>query len=95
MYTSINEGGLKLKRTQIYLQESQKEQLNKLAASKGKAVAEIIREAVDMYLVESKKTTKDHILSSQGLWENRDDIDSDKYLDSMRNELNKRLEDKT
>ena len=37
-----------MKRTQIYLQESQKEELEKLAAQKGKALAELIREAVDI-----------------------------------------------
>lgn len=82
-----------MKRTQIYLLESQKEQLDKLARQKRKAVAEVIREAVDMYIVENNKSNEDHILSTRGLWKNRDDIDSQKYLDNLRDELNTRLED--
>lgn len=83
-----------MKRTQIYLLESQKEQLDKLARQKGKAIAEIIREAVDMYIVKYDKASEDHILSTQGLWKDRDDIDSQKYADELRKELNTRLEDK-
>jgi len=83
-----------MKRTQIYLLESQKEQLDKLARQKGKAIAEIIREAVDMYIVKYDKASEDHILSTKGLWKDRGDIDSQKYADELRNELNTRLGDK-
>lgn len=83
-----------MKRTQIYLLESQKEQLEKLAREKGKAIAEVVREAVDMYIVENNKANEDHILTTQGLWKNRDDIISQKYVDSLRDELDTRLEDK-
>lgn len=82
-----------MKRTQIYLHESQKEKLDKLAIQKGKALAELIREAVNMYLTENKLTTEDHIIETSGLWKNRDDIDSDEYVNRLRNELNTRLED--
>lgn len=82
-----------MKRTQIYLQESQKEELDKLSVQKGKALAELIREAVDMYIVENKLKTEDYIIETSGLWKNRDDIDSDEYIDSLRNELNTRLGD--
>jgi len=82
-----------MKRTQIYLQESQKEELDKLAVQKGKAVAELIREAVDMYITENKLKIEDHILETSGLWKDRDDIDSDEYINRMRNELNTRLGD--
>jgi predicted DNA-binding protein len=83
-----------MKRTQIYLLESQKEQLDKLARQKGKAMAEIIREAVDMYIVKHSKASEDHILATRGLWKDRDDIDSQKYTDEIRKELDARLEDK-
>ena len=82
-----------MKRTQIYLHESQKEELDKLALQKGKATAELIREAIDMYLVEKKLIMEDHILETSGLWKNRDDIETDKYVDHLRRELNTRLED--
>lgn len=82
-----------MKRTQVYLQESQKEELGKLAAQKGKALAELIREAIDMYIVENKLKTEDHIIETSGLWKDRDDIDSEEYVTSLRHELNLRLED--
>ncbi len=83
-----------MKRTQIYLQESQKEELDKLAVQKGKALAELIREAVDNYITKNKLSkTEDHIIETSGLWKNREDIDSGGYVDGLRNELTKRLED--
>ena len=82
-----------MKRTQIYLQEKQREELNKLASRNGKAMAEMIREAIDMYIVESKTKTKDNILESSGLWKDRDDIDTNEYTNSIRKGLDKRLED--
>ncbi|MEW5921591.1 MAG: CopG family transcriptional regulator [Bacillota bacterium] len=83
-----------MKRTQIYLQESQKEELDKLALQKGRALADLIREAVDMYIADNKlKKTKEHIIETSGLWKNRDDIDSVEYVNGLRNELAKRLED--
>lgn len=82
-----------MKRTQIYLKESQKEELDKLAVQRGKALAELIREAIDMYIVENKLKTDDHIIETSGLWKNRNDIDSVGYVNSLRNELNTRLKD--
>ena len=82
-----------MKRTQIYLQERQKEQLEQLAHLKGKSLAEVIREAVELYLVENKKQSTELIADSSGIWKNRDDIDSCKYVEGLRNDLNTRLED--
>ena len=45
---------LRVKRTQIYLLEKQKEELDKLSSINGKAMAEMIREAVDIYIIDSK-----------------------------------------
>lgn len=82
-----------MKRTQIYLQESQKEELDQLAVQKNKALAELIREAVDMYIVENKSNTEDHIIETSGLWKDRNDINSDEYVNGLRSALNSRLED--
>lgn len=83
-----------MERTQIYLLESQKEKLDALAKKNGKSVAEIIREAVDMYMTECKKNTEDPIVKTFGIWKDRDDIsDSSKYVTDLRDELNSRLED--
>jgi hypothetical protein len=84
-----------MKRTQIYLQESQKEELEKLAAQKGKALAELIREAVDMYLVKNKINTADCVIETSGLWKNRDDITSGEFVESLRRELDTRLENRS
>jgi hypothetical protein len=93
MYTSINDfWRCILKRTQIYLTEYQKDEMNKLASRDGKALAQTIREAVDMYIVDHKKATDDSILKTSGIWKNRDDIDSVKYVEKLRNDLNSRLE---
>ena len=82
-----------MKRTQIYLFEKQKEELDKLSSINGKAMAEMIREAVDIYIIDSKIKTKDHISKSSGIWKDRDDIDTHKFTDNIREDLNKRLED--
>jgi predicted DNA-binding protein len=89
---SINPGGTVMKRTQIYLQESQRKELDKLAAKTGKGLAELIREAVDRYIVENKLADTDYITETSGLWKNRSDIDSD-YINRLRNEMNSRLDE--
>lgn len=83
-----------MKRTQIYLLESQKEELERLALQKGKAMAEVIREAVDKYIAENKLSKQSRIIESSGLWKDRDDINADEYLHGLREETQSRLEDK-
>ncbi len=82
-----------MKRTQIYLLETQNEELNKLAVQKGKALSEVIREAVNLYLVENKANQKDIISETSGIWKERQDINSDEYLDALRKDINTRMED--
>ncbi|HAF59883.1 MAG TPA: CopG family transcriptional regulator [Clostridiales bacterium UBA9856] len=58
-----------MKRTQIYLGESEKEMLIEMANRKGKPMAELIREAVSNYLLKeqaAKKTAKDPISEARG-----------------------------
>lgn len=81
-----------MKRTQIYLRESQKDELDKLAAQTGKALAELVREAVDNYIAEKKITTENVLEQTSGLWKDRDDINSGEYLDRLRSDMDKRLE---
>jgi predicted DNA-binding protein len=45
-------------RTNIYLNHSQKRSLEKLSAKTGAPVAELIRRAVDAYLISRKKEMK-------------------------------------
>ncbi len=80
-------------RTQIYLREGQKKELAMIAEEEEKALAEVIREAVDQYVNSKKYSNKNYILESSGLWKNRTDIDAGKYIEKMRKETNARLED--
>lgn len=83
-----------MKRTQVYLQESQKKELGLLAEQKGKSLAELVREAVDMYIVDNRRSADKYILQTSGLWKSRDDIpDSVEYVNGLRDEMNKHLED--
>lgn len=82
-----------MKRTQIYLRESQREELDKLATRQGVALAELIREAVDYYIAEKKQVPEDCILETQGLWKDHDDISAVNYVNKLRSELSTRLEE--
>lgn len=82
-----------MKRTQIYLRESQREELDKLAARKGMALAELIREAVDYYIAAKKQVPEDCIIETKGLWNDRDDISAVDYVNQLRNELSARPEE--
>lgn len=80
-----------MERTQIYLRKSQKKALGDLAERQGKALAEVIREAVDIYIVENKSAPLDILEQTSGLWSRRDDINSGVYLERLRSETNNRL----
>lgn len=81
-------------RTQIYLLETQKAELDKLALQKNESLAEVIREAVNLYIAGNHETAADLIHESSGLWENREDISSDVFINRLRADTNNRLEEK-
>jgi predicted DNA-binding protein len=81
----------RMKRTQIYLQESQKTELEKLAVQKSKSLAELIREAVDLYIANSQGEAESHILAAGGIWKDREDINPVEYVRSLREETVTRL----
>ncbi len=64
-------------RTQIYLTEEEKAQLETIALTRGMKQSELIREAVDELI---EKHTPSHRLACikqvQGLWKNRQDLPS-------------------
>lgn len=64
-------------RTQIYLTEIERQNLNQLTRRTGKSKSELIREAIDQF-VESKRYKKENKLealrSVRGLWEKRTDL---------------------
>ncbi len=62
-------------RTQIYLTEEEKAQLETIAQTRGVKQSELIREAVDELIEKytpSQRLTK--IKQAQGLWKNRRDL---------------------
>jgi len=82
-----------MKRTQIYLQESQKAELDALAKQTDKSLAEVIREAIDLYIIENTKKTDVPFLQTSGLWQSRNDIhDSIEYVNTLRSAMDSHME---
>jgi predicted DNA-binding protein len=76
-------------RTQIYLTDEQKRQLERLAAARGKKQSEMIREAIDGYLVRQKpEDWKAAFEAVRGMWTDGGDFDAR----DLRSEWERRLE---
>lgn len=64
-------------RTQVYLTQDEKENLNILARELGKNQSSLIREAIDQFIknqATSKKKKRSALQEVAGLWEDRDDL---------------------
>ncbi len=62
-------------RTQIYLTEKERNGLDRVAASTGKKQAELIREAVDLFLEQMSSEWRNSVLrETAGLWRDRQDL---------------------
>ena len=62
-------------RTQIYLTEEEYKGLKKLSAKTGRPQSELIRDAVDNFLANSKKNQRLNVLQiAKGLWKERTDL---------------------
>ena len=62
-------------RTQIYLTDQEKEALQVLAKRKGKKQSELIREAIDQFIVNSSiQKTESVIDKLAGIWKDREDL---------------------
>ncbi len=81
-----------MERTQIYLTREQKKALKTIAAQKHTPLAEVVREAVELYIAEQKPSAVERIGRARGLWKDRQDLDAAVYERELRKELNKRLE---
>jgi Arc/MetJ-type ribon-helix-helix transcriptional regulator len=79
-------------RTQIYLSEEQKQDLERLAASTGKRKSELIRDAIDGYLVQHKPKHKHWLEALEplfGMWADRTDLDD--FVPKLRRAADERL----
>jgi len=81
-----------MERTQIYLTREQKKALKTIAAQKHAPLAEVVREAVELYISKQKPSATERISKARGLWKDRKDLDAVAYEKELRKELNKRLE---
>ena len=78
-------------RTQIYLTDEQKRQLERLAAASAKTQSEMIREAIDGYLAEREPTDWQAAFEAvRGMWADRDDLDD--FVRDLGAEWERRLE---
>jgi metal-responsive CopG/Arc/MetJ family transcriptional regulator len=70
-------------RTQIYLTDEQWAELAVIAADSGKKQSEIIRQAIDRLIFETRLTRKDKVLKeAAGIWKDREDLPDFKSLRS-------------
>jgi len=62
-------------RTQIYLTESQREELAAIAKTAGKKQSELIREAVDRLIDQEGRSRREAVLhEAAGIWKDRTDL---------------------
>jgi hypothetical protein len=76
-------------RTQIYLTEKEQRALRTIANLQNVTQSELIREAVDKYIVTYQQANRVHLLrEARGIWADREDIDAR----TLRAEWNRQLE---
>jgi predicted DNA-binding protein len=67
-------------RTQVYLSEENKEALTRLAEEKGTSQSAVIREALDVFLLEEEDEKSDeeealeNLRAARGIWRDRENI---------------------
>jgi hypothetical protein len=70
-------------RTQIYLTESQRDELAAMARTSGKKQSELIRRAVDRLIEKSRRRRREVVLrEAAGIWKNRKDLPDFKAMRS-------------
>jgi predicted DNA-binding protein len=67
-------------RTQVYLSEENKEALTRLAEEKGTSQSAVIREALDVFLLEEEDEKSDeeealeNLRAARGIWRDRENV---------------------
>lgn len=81
-----------MERTQIYLTQEERKALRMLAERDNKSQSELIREAIDRYIIdELKQTDAAEILEKTfGIWADRDDLDG--FIEGLRREADERIQ---
>ena len=78
-------------RTQIYLDQTLKKELNRLSQNRRVTVSELIRQAVEQFLKKGSPRLGEALGKSFGLWGRRKDIgDASTYVRKARQEWVKR-----
>ena len=71
-------------RTQIYLTEPQRDELAAMARTSGKKQSELIRQAVDRFIRQSRRSRREVVLrEAAGIWKNRKDLPDFKSMRSQ------------
>ena len=80
-----------MERTQIYLTREERKALRTLAERDSKSQSELIREAIDRYIVdELKEVDAAEILEKTfGIWADRDDLDG--FIEDLRREADEKI----
>lgn len=64
-----------MRRTQIYLTEEERKSLKLLSGLTGKKCSQLVREAVDLFIVQSKSSRCESALNrAAGMWKDRRDL---------------------
>jgi hypothetical protein len=78
-------------RTQIYLDQTLKKELNRISQDRRVTVSELIRQAIEQFLKKGSPKLGDALGKSFGLWSGRKDIgDAPTYVRKTRQEWAKR-----
>ena len=70
-------------RTQIYLTQPQRDELAAMARTSGKKQSELIRQAIDRFIQQSRRSRREVVLrEAAGIWKNRKDLPDFKTMRS-------------
>jgi predicted transcriptional regulator len=79
-----------MERTQIYLTREEREALKSLSERLGQSQSEIIREAIDQYIVQITRESWEEALDRAfGVWADHEDLPD---INALREEVDERLE---